>query len=232
MGAKFIKMASSESEPNPLAKKKIEAVESTENPDDDPTGPCCGICDPPTKFEEREVIRISNRNVLEIQAEIKVTLKKLGMFLVWFYVSLYTCVLVMQAAMGVTIKANAPFDSATFDWTEDEGIAAGVGTILGYLFTIPGVVLIIKEGGSREYEKVWDFVASLGGLHLILTCIVDLEFPTEGMWWATEVVGLLILWTVGWYMCTRYWHMKGLERLVGKVGRMNITEKEPKFSEP
>ena len=29
---------------------------------------------------------------------------------------------VMQAAMGVTIKANAPFDSATFDWTEDEGI--------------------------------------------------------------------------------------------------------------
>ena len=46
-----------------------------------------------------------------------------------------------------------------------------MGIILGYLFTIPGVVLIIKEGGSREYEKVWDFVASLGGLHLILTCI-------------------------------------------------------------
>ena len=133
-----------------------------------------------------------------------------------------------------------------------------MGTILGYLFTIPGVVLIIKEGGSREYEKVWDFVASLGGLHLILTCIgnepvsvlllllpdcscppaeiwacaVDLEFPTEGLWWVTEIVGLLLLWTVGWYVCTRYWHMKGLERLVGKVGRMNITEKEPKFSEP
>ena len=87
-------MASSESEPNPLAKKKIEAVESTENPDDDPTGPCCGICDPPTKFEQREVIRISNRcqlphavllserpvlrNVLEIQEEIKVTLKILS----------------------------------------------------------------------------------------------------------------------------------------------------------
>ena len=84
-------------------------------------------------LSERPVLR----NVLEIQAEIKVTLKKLGMFLVWFYVSLYTCVLVptelpprletdesqvMQAAMGVTIKANAPFDSATFDWTEDEGI--------------------------------------------------------------------------------------------------------------
>lgn len=222
-------MASAEAdlEANPVAaptKKNIEQVNDEIDPDEDPTGICCGVFDPPTGFEKREVVRISNRKVDEIKAEIIITLKKFGAFIVWFYVVLYIFCLVMQAAMGVTIKGNAPFDSARFDWDGDEGIAVGVGTILGHLFTCPAVLLIIREGQDFEYDKVWDFVATLAAFHLIITCIVDLEFPTEGLWWATQFVGFMVLWLLGWYVCTRYWHMAGLERLVTKVGRMNVSK--------
>merc|ERR1711865_1252072 len=137
MGEDQTRMASAEAdlEANTVAapkKKNIEQVENEIDPDEDPTGICCGVFDPPTGFEKREVVRISNRKADEIKAEIFLTLKKFGAFIVWFYVVLYIFCLGMQAAMGVTIKGNAPFDSARFDWDGDEGIAVGVGMILGH----------------------------------------------------------------------------------------------------
>eukprot|EP00656_Telonema_subtile_P030646 TRINITY_DN3362_c0_g1_i2.p2 TRINITY_DN3362_c0_g1~~TRINITY_DN3362_c0_g1_i2.p2 ORF type:complete len:160 (-),score=50.44 TRINITY_DN3362_c0_g1_i2:88-567(-) len=152
------------------------------------------------------------------------TLKKLGLFLLWFIASLYICCLIMALSLDVTFKANLPFKGNDLDWDDDQGLAIGVGTLLGYLCTIPGVLLIVREGGSREYEKTWDFGVTTGLLHFIITCAVTQSFPTEGLWWATSLGGMLLLIVLGWYVCTKYWHMKGLESLVGKIGKLNTVE--------
>merc|ERR1711968_52020 len=93
--------------------------------DIDPTGPCCGICDPPTRFQEREKIRIANRPKAEIKAEIQLTLMKLSLFFLWFYASLYISCLVMALAMDVTFTASMPFEADKLDWDNDEGIVIG-----------------------------------------------------------------------------------------------------------
>merc|ERR1712166_111372 len=193
----------------------------------DPTGPCCGIFDPPTRFEEREIVRIANRKQEEICEELTITLKKLGLFILWFYCCLYVCCLILALSLDVTFKANLPFGGNGLDWDDDEGVAIGVGNLIAFVLTIPAVVVVVREGASREYDQTWDFVCTLGLLHLILTCIVKLEFPTEGLWWITVLGGLLILLVLGWYSCTKYWEMKGLERLVGKVGKLNSTAPAP-----
>merc|ERR1711934_139519 len=199
-----------------------------DDPDVDPTGPCCGIFDPPTRFEEREKVRIANRSAAEIQKELLMTAKKLGLFILWFYATLYISCLVFALALDVTFKAAMPFEANSLDWDSDEGIAIGAGTLSGFILTVPAVAVIVREGASREYDTTLDFCFSIGLLHFTLTCLVKLEFPTEVLWWATEVGGLFMLLVVGWYTCTRYWNMKGLERLVGKVGKMNTSQPEDK----
>lgn len=77
----------------------------------------------------------------------------------------------MALALGVTFTANFPFDVDRLDWSGNDGIAAGMGTLLGYGMAVPGVPIIIREGASREYDRTWDFVATLTVVHFTFTCL-------------------------------------------------------------
>merc|ERR1711865_800759 len=150
------------------SKMPVEAAPAAPDEDEvdpmnvDPTGPCCGVFDPPTRFEEREIVRIANRKQEEITQEILVTLKKLALFILWFYCCLYAFCLILALSLDVSFAAELPFGGNQLDWGDDQGIAIGVGNLLAFIFTIPAVAVVVREGASREYDKTWDFVATLG----------------------------------------------------------------------
>ena len=45
--------------------------------------------------------------------------------------------------------------------------------------------------------QVWDYVVSITVLHLGLSCLVSLSFPTQWVWWVTIGAATLVLCIAG-----------------------------------
>ena len=110
--------------------------------------------------------------------ESRVIVGKLAKLGPGFYLLLYICSGIFIIAYDLEYDGTLPFEHKTFGKACDLGRAALATQVLGFLL-LPVVLALIVRSASLA----WDYVLTLVFLHLALTCLVTLSWPSNWRWW-------------------------------------------------
>jgi len=141
----------------------------------------------------------------------KVVLRKLFFCLLAFYVLYYTVSLVLCASFGIfsseTWKLPFTFEAfESFSFSRKVCAVAWISLASTYALSV-GIVYYIV----RCTRKAWDYSISVSILHLGLSCLVSLGFPTQWVWWVTMVAGTLVMGGLGELSCYYIRDMRDIE---------------------
>ncbi|GFH06472.1 uncharacterized protein HaLaN_01110 [Haematococcus lacustris] len=109
----------------------------------------------------------------------RVIARKLLIFVTCFYLTYY---LVSIVAVGSSRAGWSELGRFPFRINKEDFNPGGSGPALA-----PASVTV------RVTRKTWDYMASTAILHWVLCCLVNLTFPTNWIWWATLLLGSLLL---------------------------------------
>mmetsp|Transcript_31084 Transcript_31084/g.101313 ORF Transcript_31084/g.101313 Transcript_31084/m.101313 type:complete len:168 (+) Transcript_31084:1563-2066(+) len=143
-----------------------------------------------------------------------VVLKKLALLLPSFYASFYVCGAVYLAAFGLPVEDELPL--LPFRWSErdfepslrDSGEprrAAPLAAWLGLVTTFIVLGTVLCFAIVRCTRKAWDYACTVGFVHFVLTCVVNVAFPTNWIWWVT-LAGSTFLLSTGGELSIYYLH--------------------------
>uniref|UniRef100_A0A6U2HSI1 Protein SYS1 homolog n=1 Tax=Chlamydomonas euryale TaxID=1486919 RepID=A0A6U2HSI1_9CHLO len=119
--------------------------------------------------------------------------KKLGIFLLTFYVVYYLMSVIMVGAFGVpwTELGKYPF-LTEMDVFNPAGAGGALGTwlamVITYLSTLALAFIVIKQT-----KRTWDYVATTTLIHFVICCLVNLAFPTNWIWWVTLLLAAILV---------------------------------------
>jgi len=112
--------------------------------------------------------------------ESRVILGKLCKVVPAFYLLLYICSGIFIMGYDLPYDGTLPFEHKTFGKACDLGRAALATQVLGLLL-LPVVLALLVRSASLA----WDYVLTLLLLHLALTCLVTLSWPSNWRWWVS-----------------------------------------------
>ncbi|KAL6765396.1 hypothetical protein V8C86DRAFT_2458718 [Haematococcus lacustris] len=123
----------------------------------------------------------------------RVIARKLLIFVTCFYLTYYlvSIVAVGSSRAGWSELGRFPFRINKEDFNPG-GSGPALGAWLAQAVTL-ALTLLPAYHVVRVTRKTWDYMASTAILHWVLCCLVNLTFPTNWIWWATLLLGSLLL---------------------------------------
>ena len=100
-----------------------------------------------------------------------------------FYLMFYVVAGVFIMAYDLEYCGTLPFEHAKFGDSSSRGKAAVATTILAFAFS-PLLMLVLVKSSSNA----WDYIATLTLLHIALTALVSLSWPSNWKWWLTTLL--------------------------------------------
>ncbi|KAG1673076.1 hypothetical protein FOA52_013145 [Chlamydomonas sp. UWO 241] len=110
--------------------------------------------------------------------------KKLGIFALVFYVVYYILSIIMVGAFKVSWSGlgKFPFRESILEFNpagDGGALGAWLAMVLTYLCCLALAFFVVKQT-----KRTWDYVMTTTLLHFVITCLVNLAFPTN--WICTE----------------------------------------------
>ncbi|XP_064625755.1 putative transmembrane protein 244 [Lineus longissimus] len=62
--------------------------------------------------------------------------------------------------------------------------------------------------------RFWDYAITVTSIHFTMSCIVMLDFPLNWSWWASLVIGMLMMMTIGEVFCYLCYELRPMKSRV------------------
>jgi len=119
--------------------------------------------------------------------------RKLGIFLLLFYVYYYVASIIFVGAFEVdwSLLGGFPFRTTRSQFDPGAGggaLGAWLAMLVAYIASL-GLAYFVVAATRRS----WDYVITTSIVHWVLCCLVDQQFPVNWIWWVTISIASLVV---------------------------------------